>query len=209
MSRQETERKRLEQQRREEDIVRQRQIEEERLKREIESRQRLELKETLLRQYNEYTACLESVQKRLRNLRKKLREIVELEERLSALKSPPSKDQLIKIGKKIEICDDIAELEEEEEGLIKRKLHGEFDQILNWVEESDPELSNSSPSENVTQEPAPIDHTVVIESPLNQKQVGTTQSSHQNVPEPSSKSRIVEETTWTTVSNKGKKKLGR
>jgi colicin import membrane protein len=64
--------------------------------------------------------ALQSVQKKIKRLKKKLREINDLEEKLSSSKTAPSREQLLKLKQKQEICDEILEAEEEEQLLEGR-----------------------------------------------------------------------------------------
>lgn len=137
--REEEEKKKLEEECQRIALAQQQKLIEEQRRIELARQERVNLRNSLQKAYDEYNETLQSVQKKIKRLRKKLREIDELEEKLSISKNPPSKEQLLKIGKKQEAYDDIVEAEEEEELLIQRKENGEFNEILNWPDEIIPD----------------------------------------------------------------------
>ena len=96
--------------------------------------QRAARKAQLHSEYAVYEAALLETQKKVKRLSKKLRDICELEKKVEA-GGRLSSEQLAKVDKKQELQDDIAEAEEEEELLLQRREKGEFDELLQWVDE--------------------------------------------------------------------------
>lgn len=85
--------------------------------------------------YDHYESCVSEAQKKVKRLTKKLRDIEELEKKVSEAGEgfKPSKEQKAKLERRQEVEDDIAEAEEEEEVLLNRRQQGEFDELLQWV----------------------------------------------------------------------------
>lgn len=215
IARQEAEQQRLMQQHQEEELARKQQLEEAKRKKELDLRDKMRRKEFLKKHYDEYNQVLEGVQKKLKRLHKKLREIGDLEDRLSSSNASPTKEQLLKIEKKQETIDDIAELEEQEEKLLERKINGEFNEILNWIDDfvSDPQ-NDSSHAPHLQNEP-PHHHLPDNVTHLEQKRSDEdldTQKEEKNIRSDAiiaPKPLAIDEISWTTISNKGKKKQGR
>jgi hypothetical protein len=232
--REENERRELELKLQQEAAAQLRQIQEEHRRKEQEKRERQQRKESLQRSYDDFLEALQTAQKKVKRLKKKLREIVELEERLASSKTVPSKDQLQKIEKQQEVRDDIMEAEEEEEKLLERQESGEFNELLNWQEDEPTSngdgqvvvaVGDEPPQPPDREEDKSIPQCSLVEGPREPRVERAQSKRSDDVCEsggaaPQSKKgdgkekkaspkTAVRADSWTTVPNKTKKKVGK
>ena len=154
---------------------------------------------------DEYNAAMEGVQKKLKNLRKKLRDIEELECKiLGGLK--PSKEQKDKVEKKQSVEDDITEMEETEDELKEREPPTIPPHLL--VEECERDNNdNGNEIRDVSVSVSVVDGPIIhIASKLSTTTTTTTTPTPLSLKKPTSTVPVPTNTTATTSKKANKSK---